>query len=234
MKISVCMATFNGAKYIKQQLQSILMQLSEEDEVIVSDDSSSDNTLEIVASFNDKRIKLFPNNQFSSSIYNFEFALKQAKGDYIFLSDQDDVWLEGKVLKTINELQHVDMLVSDCSIVDEQFNIKIKSYFEHTNAGNGLLKNLLVNTYSGCCMAFKKKLLKKVLPFPENLPTHDMWIGFVAELFFKIKFIKDPLILHRIHGNNSSTMSEKSKSSTWQKILFRWNLIKNIPILIVR
>ena len=89
--ISVCMATYNGEKYIEEQLKSILSQLGENDEVIVSDDSSTDNTLAIVESFNDVRIKIFPNNKFHSPIFNFENALKQATGDYIFLSDQDDV-----------------------------------------------------------------------------------------------------------------------------------------------
>ena len=95
--LTVCIATYNGEKYIRQQLNSVLIQLGENDEVIISDDSSSDATVEIVRSFNDSRIKLLVDNKFSSPVRNFENALKYATGDYIFLCDQDDIWLPDKV-----------------------------------------------------------------------------------------------------------------------------------------
>ena len=95
--ISVCIATYNGSKYIKEQIDSILPQLDECDEIIVSDDSSTDNTLSILKSYHDRRIIIFTNQKFNSPIYNFENALKHAKGDIIFLSDQDDIWEFNKV-----------------------------------------------------------------------------------------------------------------------------------------
>lgn len=90
--ISVCMPTYNGEKFIRIQLESILSQLGNDDEIVISDDSSTDKTVEITKSFNDSRIHLLENNTFHSPIYNLENALKNAKGDFIFLSDQDDEW----------------------------------------------------------------------------------------------------------------------------------------------
>ena len=95
--ISVCMATHNGGKYIKEQIDSILVQISNEDELIISDDSSTDDTVEIIKKIKDKRIKLFENNKFFSPNLNFENALLHSKGDIIFLSDQDDIWKKDKV-----------------------------------------------------------------------------------------------------------------------------------------
>ena len=92
MKISVCIATYNGAKYIEEQVQSILYQLSEKDEIINSDDGSKDNTLAIIKSLNDARIKVIHNTLKHGLVSNFENAIKHADGDYIFLSDQDDIW----------------------------------------------------------------------------------------------------------------------------------------------
>ena len=95
--ISVCIATYNGARYIGEQLASILKQLSAEDEVVVSDDGSTDGTLDIVRSFNDRRIRIVDGPRRHSPTLNFEWALRNAKGEYIFLADQDDVWLPDKL-----------------------------------------------------------------------------------------------------------------------------------------
>ena len=118
--ISVCMATYNGGHYIREQLDSILMQLGEGDEIIISDDSSTDDTLEIIASYADNRIKIFPGQHFHSPVFNFENALKQAKGDYVFLSDQDDVWKLDKVQVMLEELKRFALVVSDCMVVDKE------------------------------------------------------------------------------------------------------------------
>ena len=97
MKISVCLASYNGEKFIFDQISSIISQLAEKDELIISDDSSTDTTLSIIKGFNDHRIKLFPGNTFYNPVYNFENALKQSAGEVIVLSDQDDIWLENKL-----------------------------------------------------------------------------------------------------------------------------------------
>ena len=115
--ISVCIATYNGEKYILEQILSILPQLKENDEIIVSDDSSTDTTLEIIKNINDKRIQIFKNTGNHGVNSNFDNALKRAHGEYIFLSDQDDVWLPGKVDRCLAELRTADLIMHDATIL---------------------------------------------------------------------------------------------------------------------
>jgi glycosyltransferase involved in cell wall biosynthesis len=234
MKVSVCIATYNGEKFIKDQLDSILAQLDEYDEVIISDDSSTDKTINIIKSLNDKRIKIFPNQKFKSPIYNFENAINQASGEIIFLSDQDDIWMNNKVMKVKEKLLVYDVVVTNCIIVDKNLNIINESFYDFNNSGKGILKNIFKNSYLGCCLAFKKKALELALPFPKKIPMHDIWLGFVFELFYKTSFIREPLIYYRRHGENESATGEKSPYTFLKKILFRYYIIKNFPNLIYR
>lgn len=226
--ISVCMPTYNGEKYIKEQLDSILCQLSQDDEVIISDDSSTDRTIEIIKSYNDARIKLLEDNHFKSPIYNLENALKQAKGDYIFLADQDDVWYPNKVAVVLNYLQEYDCVVSDATVVDSDMNVIHDSFMKLNHSKKGLIRNLIKNGFLGCCMAFSKNILDKALPFPNPIPMHDTWIGLVSEKYGKTHFLKEPLIYYRRHGDNASPTSEKSHYTIREKIYHRFLFTKNI------
>ena len=233
--ISVCIATFNGEKFIRQQIESILPQLGVDDEVIVSDDSSTDRTLNILKTFKDKRISIFEGQTFNSPIFNFEFAIKQAKGDYIFLSDQDDIWHSDKVKLMMAALKNHTLIVSDCKIINDNNETLFESFFANVNSGKGLVKNLYRNTYQGCCMAFKRDILSKALPFPRDIPMHDMWLGFVCELFYTSLFIDDRLTYYRKHDNNTSTaLNIRNDYDLITKIFFRINLLKYIPILLFR
>ncbi|MDP1725758.1 MAG: glycosyltransferase family 2 protein [Bacteroidota bacterium] len=235
MKISVCIATYNGEKYIAEQLRTILNQLNSEDEIIISDDSSTDNTIGIINSFNDKRIIIYPNQKFNSPIFNFEHAISKAKNHYIFLSDQDDLWVEGRVESMKQMLSEYDVVVCDHSIIDENGNIILKSYFEIIHAGPGVIKNLLKSTYFGCCMAFNRRILEIALPFPKHIPMHDIWIALVADLFYRTKFIDFPYTLYRKHSGNTSTASElKSNFSFMKKLTFRINTLRYLPLLMIR
>jgi len=226
VKISVCIATYNGEKYIKEQLVSILSQLNEKDEVIISDDSSTDKTISIINSFNDERIIIYQHQKFKSAIFNFENSLKYATGDYIFLADQDDVWMINKV-ETIKEfLDTYDLVLSDANIIDSEGKVINDSFYLLNSSNNGLLSNIVKNSYLGCTMAFNRKILEKVLPFPKDIPMHDWWIGLIAEVYGKTFFIKDKLISYRRHGNNISYAGEKSKYSFYRKIIFRLLMIK--------
>jgi len=223
MKISVCMATYNGEKYIKEQLDSILSQLAENDEIIISDDSSTDNTVEITKSFNDSRIKIYKNTKEKGYTRNFENALEKASGDIIFLSDQDDVWVENKVKKMTEILENYDFVVSDNSIVNENLKIIYKSHFEVYKTSKGFIRNLLLPRYVGACMAFKKNVLEKSLPFPENskLCAHDYWVSLISEMYFKSYKLDEQLLLYRRHGSNASSGGEKSKNSLAHKLKVR-------------
>lgn len=207
-KISVCMATYNGQKYIGQQLSSILCQLSPDDEVIVSDDSSTDQTVKIIKEFNDARIKLFENQQFRSPLLNFENALKQATGSYIFLSDQDDIWHPNKVNLTLPLFKEFDLVLTDCVVVNEKVEPLQPSFFKHRSSKPGFWNNLYKNSYVGCCMAFRKEVLEYALPFPDHIHMHDWWIGLLVEVKGKVIFYPEPLISYVRHGSNASPTGE--------------------------
>lgn len=227
--ISVCIATYNGARYIAEQLASILKQLSAEDEVVVSDDGSTDGTIDIVRSFNDRRIRIVDGPRRHSPTLNFEWALRNAKGEYIFLADQDDVWLEDKVTRCVEELQKCDCVVSDARVTDSFLNTTSESLFQLMHVKRGRLSNLLWrNGYTGCCMAFKREVLSKALPFPTDIPMHDIWIGNVAAFCGRLHFIDDRLLLFRRHDTTASCNGKGSKYSLWQKLSFRWHTLKNI------
>lgn len=226
--ISVCMATYNGGSFIERQLRSILLQLSEEDELIISDDGSTDNTLDIVQNFNDSRIKVLHNSR-HGVLNNFENAIRNASGDYIFLSDQDDEWFSNKTEVCLNYLKDYHCVISDCYIRNGDGYLLEDSFYKHNNTHFGRWHNLLLNNgYLGCCMAFRRQILDKILPFPKDIPMHDIWIGNVAAFKYSAYFIPEKLIMYRRHGKNASTASEKSKSSVSDKITYRWNIIRNL------
>jgi len=232
--ISVCLAVYNGEIFIAEQINSILIQLGDEDEIVVSDDSSTDNTIKVLDSFNDKRIKILRNPRKKNLIFNFENSLRNAKGDIILTSDHDDIWLPGRVEYYRNRLKEYDMVVTDSSVINAKGEIIHHSFFDLRNSGKGFMKNLLMNTYIGCCLGFKKEMLKYYLPFPKDIPMHDIWMGIVSELTGKVTFDKEVFLLYRRHGNNISTTSEKTKSSIFRLIIYRWNIIKYFPLIFWR
>ena len=235
-KISVCLASYNGERYIRQQIDSIMPELSADDELIVSDDGSTDSTLSIVASYKDQRITVLRGRKFGSAIRNFENALNHATGDYIILADQDDVWLPGRVSKIRSKFNDYDLIVCDCKIVDQNLVAVKPSYFEVVNARPGMLRNMIrTSPFIGCCMAFSRKLLKLSLPFPTDIPMHDFWIAMLAEARFRILFYDEPLVLYRRHDSNLSATGSNSKYSLMKKIGFRINLLKALlPRLLLK
>lgn len=222
---SVCIATYNGEKFIEAQLRSILSQLRAEDEVIVSDDGSTDKTLDIIASFDDKRIKVL-HSQYHCVRDNFANALQHTRGEIIFLSDQDDVWLEGKYDACIEALRNVDLVCTNSKMTDENMTIVNENFFSLYHSGRGILKNIFNNTYYGSCMAFRRTLLEYALPLPPTKEIgHDVWLGLVAEMIGKTLFIKKPYLLYRRHdGTSTKTTSllNRSKRPIWKKV---WNRI---------
>lgn len=207
--ISVCMATYNGEKYIEKQLDSILKNLTNEDELIISDDGSTDNTIDILNKYAKKykQIVLLEGPR-KGVIKNFEYALKYAKKDIIFLSDQDDEWEQDKVEKVIREFNKEKTLVvvHDACVIDAEGHKILGSLFEIRKSQPGLIKNLVKNSYVGCCMAVRRELLQVALPFPENIEMHDWWLGLFSDCRKASVFIGDKLVRYRRHGNNVSGM----------------------------
>lgn len=226
--ISVCMTSYNGEKYIGEQIKSILCQLGKDDEIIVSDDGSTDATLDIINGFHDDRIRIVKGPGLAKPAYNFENALRQAKGDYIFLSDQDDVWLPNKVKVMMEAVKDVDLVVSDCVIVDQNLHMLKPSYFATLPPKLGLWNNIIRNHFLGCCLCFRSGLLNYALPFPKNVIMHDIWLGLCAEAFGKTAIVNEPLMMYRRHGDNQSPASEKSNLPVSFRIEYRWRTIRQI------
>lgn len=222
--ISVCLASYNGSKYIEDQIRSILKQIGTNDELVISDDGSSDNTIDIINSFGDDRIKLFINKGERGFVNNFENSLHFAKGDYIFLADQDDVWVDGRVEKTIAKFREgYDFVYVDCMTTDSKLNVINNSRVDSQKIKPGFFNNLLKNRYLGCCMAFNKNVLNAILPFPKKhkIMEHDTWIALICNRYFKVYILKEPLIMYRRHTNNASSGGFKNNSNIFELVYKR-------------
>jgi len=225
--ISVCIATYNGEKYIKEQLDSIINQLNQNDEIVISDDGSSDSTLDIIESYNDSRIVLYKNS-FKNVVLNFEFAIGKSKGDYIFLSDQDDIWHEGKVkhfMEFFFKNSNTTLLISDLQIIDQKGNYLDRVY--DNKFSSSLVKNVIANKFIGCAMAFTSKTKNVIMPFPENIAMHDWWIGTCSIIHGKVQFIDKKLHFYRRHDSN---VTKGIGAKFMIKLKWRINLVANLVI----
>ncbi len=205
IRVSVAIATYNGEKYIEEQIRSVLSNLKDKDEVVISDDGSKDGTLRVVSLISDPRIRVIKGPGLGVK-KNFENAIRNCGGKYIFLCDQDDIWASDKVdrVLAIFEQRKCPVVVHDCSVIDEKGSVMTDSFFRLKRSGPGVFKNILKNTYIGCCMAFDKESLENtILPIPDTIVMHDQWIGVLADLKGGSVFIPDKLIKYRRHGNNT-------------------------------
>lgn len=221
--ISVVLAAYNGGEYIRAQLESVLCQLGEQDEVIISDDNPKGSTAPVIRDYieNDSRIK-YIHGPGKGVIKNFENAVRNASGDYIFFCDQDDIWLDGKVNAVMKEFEKGALVVMhDAKVVNNDLEVMQESFFSSHGSGTGYFKNILKNTYIGCCMAFSAKLKPYVLPFPDKIPMHDQWIGLMGEKAGKVSLINEPYLLYRRHEGTATGSATTFK----QKLMWRINII---------
>lgn len=225
MKISVALAAYKGEQYIAEQLNSILPQLGENDEIIVSDDFPQGKTREAVSVIHDKRIR-YIEGQGKGVVRNFENALNACTGDVIFLCDQDDVWMPDKVEKVLAVIRSgADLVLHDAAVTDGALNITEPSFFEVRGSNASFVKNLIKNSFVGCCMAFTRKVMEESLPFPTELPMHDWWIALVAiKKGYKTVLLRESLISWRRHGDNVTG----GKTSAVQKIKLRLTMLLSL------
>lgn len=222
-KVDILLATYNGEKYLKEQIESILNQTYKNIQIIISDDCSKDGTRDILKEYEkNNKIKIFYQEKNLGYVKNFEFLLKQVENNIYMLSDQDDVWKEEKVEKTVEKLkkENLDLVFGDLEVVDENLNTIHKSYNKYMHLDNKIQKHLndyklqyLYNCMTGCTIASKKEWLDKILPLPTNSKymIHDYWLGLIISLNGKIGYLKEPYILYRQHGNNQVGISKASK-----------------------
>ncbi len=239
--ISVCIATHNGCKYLREQIDSIIPQLDNNDEIVISDDGSTDETLSLLESYHDSRIHIYHFSSpsklpgFRLATLNFENALKHSKGDYIFLADQDDVWMDNKVSISLSYLKDYDYIVSDAFVTDSELNILSESRFvkEEKVHTNKYMAVIFSTPYQGSCAAFRRSVLEKSLPFPRGIQSHDRWIGNVAAFYFKIKIIPERLIYYRRHeGTASNSFGGSRPVGLLRTVIYKLCYIKGLISLI--
>ena len=232
------MTTYNGSSYALEQLQSFEKQSIPPDEIIICDDGSKDNTLEIIEKFREQsglNIKLIKNEENLGVIKNFEKAISLTTGDIIFISDQDDYWFPNKLedyLIAFKSNPDVDYIFSDLQVTDKHLNKKPGSLFnsvirrntdnfvgKNTTSAKSFLSMKLAS--SGATIAVRKKLLNAILPIPEIKDLlHDGWIGRIASSISKGKLLPFPYSYYRQHENNV----DGYKSNIRSKILDLQNL----------
>lgn len=227
--ISVCMASYNGEKFIEQQIESIICQLRSSDELIVVDDGSSDDTMRILESFRD-RITIVRNEQKLGVYKNFEKALLLSQNEYIFLADQDDIWEHNKVEVLCKLLEGADIVCSDCTIVDSA---GIPSGMKYSNLRaprTTFIGNFWRMGHLGCCMAFNRRVLNFCTPFPsdDKFLTHDLWILLGGLCIGTFSWESEPLIRYRRHSSNHSSGGAKTKNNWYIIFLIRIHLLKHL------
>lgn len=218
------MATYNGEKYLRQQLESILPQLSEEDELVISDDHSTDSTDLIVKNLCDSRIIYLKNTLQAGVAHNFENALRHAHGDIVFLSDQDDVWLPAKIKEMTDFLldKKLDIVTCDCSLTDENLNVTQPSYYANAHPlTKSAWGNLVKNLWLGSCMAFRREVIESASPFPANIVAHDLWLALYGQLHYRCGYYPRVLQLYRRHPDTVSFAGSKSKNSFYFRVRYR-------------
>jgi glycosyltransferase involved in cell wall biosynthesis len=216
-RVSVCMAAYNGARHIEEQIRSILTEIGPCDELVVVNDFSTDATPDIVAGIDDPRIRLILAEQNNGYVRTFERALSEAKGEFVFLSDQDDVWMPGRVERMITAMDGKDMVVSNC----RHFDGPVGTFHEirlRPEDSDRTVRNILgivvgYRLHWGCAMAFRRALLPQVLPFPPYMTeSHDQWIATVGNVNRSIVYLEEDTILHRLHGENLTPHGIRSVS----------------------
>ncbi len=234
------MATYNGGNYIFRQLSSILEQLSDGDEVVIVDDCSTDNTIDQIRGINDSRIKLYINNRNMREVYSFGHALGLAKNPIIFLSDQDDIWMQNKVstmLKTI-ELSGCALATSNFEWIDydeQVIDLPFDGVSERTS--KLFLKNIIDiyigrTNYFGCAMAMNSSIKRIVLPIPQFVESHDLWIALAGNILRSNVHLDAQLFKKRKHLSNlTSTVSTRN---IYKKLISRIIFTISIFILLLR
>ncbi len=233
-KIDILLATYNGERFLSEQIDSILNQTYANWNLIIRDDGSTDNTLVIINDYIDKypeKIKFIKDDKKNlGSSKNFSELLSHTESKYIMFCDQDDVWLPKKNELSVNEIlklekryrNNVPLLVfSDLFVVDENINIVSDSFWKlkkRDPQNTALNRLILQNVITGCTTIMNRRLIELSLPIDEKAMMHDWWIAIVASAFGEISFIDRPLVKYRQHGSNVIGANTKSVSKFLKKI----------------
>lgn len=220
-KVDILLATYNGEKYIREQIDSILNQTHTEFRLLISDDGSIDNTRTILEEYKNKdsRIEVFFQENNLGVVKNFGFLLEKVEAKYYMFSDQDDIWKESKIEKSLKKINEgFDLVYSDLEVVDENLNVTYESYWKLKGIYNKIKKynnfeSLYLNNFiTGCTIISKKELINTFMPLPNTSKyvLHDYWISLILSQNGKIAYVEEPLIKYRQHKNNKVGSKKKS------------------------
>jgi len=236
MSVSVCIATYNGEKFIYEQLDSIIKQLTSKDEIIIVDDCSTDNTINIIEGFNYSNIIINQNEINRGVNYSFGQAISKATNDIIFLSDQDDIWTTGRVKKMLERINE-----SGCAVISSNFHsidnkgldIEFPVDGVHPSNSKKHLKNIIdifigKKNYYGCAMAFKKEIVPLICPIPSYVESHDLWIALVGNLIKSNLHIDNISLLKRLHNSNATETNRTLSKKLWSRVIFLISIIEII------
>jgi len=220
VNISVVMATYNGEHFLRKQLDSILAQTLQPREIIIIDDCSKDGTAAIANEYAETHQQIrFVANEFNLGyIGNFEKGMLLATGDFIALSDQDDIWIAEKLEKLYRGIGGHLLIYSDSELIDENDAILHKKMSDIKNqiAYNNCLMYTIGAWAPGHTFLFKKELVKRCIPFPA-IVTHDFWLGFVATCYSPIQYLPEPLVQYRQHHFNAIGADTHAKKMDQEK-----------------
>ena len=223
----VVLATYNGEKYLEEQLDSIACQIIPPKRIIISDDCSTDGTISLIKNW---RLKSqIPLTLLDSDIKNvgcvknFEKLLAAATSDYVMLADQDDIWDLDKSKRLLAAMHKIEskhssscpiLIHSDLRLVDESNNLIAKSYFEYQNIRpkyDSLLSISLQNIVTGCTCLMNKSCILHALPFPPSVVMHDWWLAMITSRLGILFCLNEPLLSYRQHGSNAVGVKSFSK-----------------------
>lgn len=213
------MATYNGEKYVSRQIGSILEQLTEHDEVIVVDDCSTDGTVAAVRGLDDRRIAVHVNDRNRGEVFSFGRAMCLAKNEFLFLSDQDDIWLPGRVSLMQQRLVEAGAQVVSSNFQwidadDEPIDVRYDGVASRDSSRH--LKNIVdiflgKTNYFGCAMALRRDFVRVVAPIPSFVESHDLWIALASNVAGSNVHLDEKTFLKRRHAHNATrTVSSRS------------------------
>lgn len=234
------MTTYNGAKFVAQQLDSIINQTIKDFELIICDDCSTDNTLDIISKYAsyDSRIKIIRNQSNLGFKKNFEQALKLCTGDFIALCDQDDIWEENHLEILISNIGKNFVIAGNNQLVDADMESLNSDFFsshlfslEKYPTNSDILKKIILsgNCFQGASMLLKKDFLNTYLPLPEDIPYHDSWLAALSCSFNKFTCTNTIITKYRQHDNQVTHNDKSNKGFAEKRVLFCNELLFRNP-----
>lgn len=234
--ISICLASYNGSKYIVDQIKSIIQACNSVEgltwELIVSDDLSTDSTVEIIRPLMPKNGLIISGSRLGIS-KNFENAILKARGRFIVLSDQDDIWEIERISYILDKLKCCDLVVCNLKFVTHNLSPMGYSMWDNISPSSSLVLNIFRNRFTGAAMAFRREVFEAAYPFPGSI-LHDVWLGCTSLLLkYRVCFLFGSPILFRRHDGNNSDVGRRRRVSVFRAFFSRVVLVFSLLRILI-